>query len=610
VTPTPFGGQILSFDFKNDATGKSFNRSFHKLVPTGIYEGLTLDISSDTQIVVNPGVMFIPNKTVSLPLSIRIELTATGNLTVSNANKYIIARFDWQDLQVWYAQITSVSYASILPTDIILGTLVYDGTTLTAIDYSRKSSNIIANLNSRQNNLKVLPSTTPDANVVVNSGTAYINGSYVSYAGGTLALSSVTSGMITLITLDANGTLAKVDSNDTGSPTQPDFPVGNLVLAIITRIGTTSIVTGNQIVNLIIDKISGTKIVKSNSIVLASSDSNIYAKQCADYIIDTSEDAVPIINSYITALNSSGGGSVKCLAGTYNLKDFSTIVLKHNITLEGEGAGTIFKRASSTVDTLFNCININNFILRNFFIDGGGLTYQASGTTRVIYGSLVSENCLFENIVMYDVFSQGAVNGFDSCQNLQNCSGSVTNDYSSGSGVAFHNCNNLVNCIGTGTGLTGSLGQGFSGCNNLVNCTGTGTGLTGAISGFYNCDNLTNCTGTGTGAGTNNYGLGFSNCNNLTNCTGTGNGIGNLNGIGFSVCINAVNCTGVGTGGVSGNGYGFFNCKKLLLNTGIGTIGSAYGFKTCYVDAGTSVPINNGTNNDTADLGWNTGTGN
>jgi hypothetical protein len=142
-------------------------------------------------------------------------------------------------------------------------------------------------------------------------------------------------------------------------------------------------------------------------------------------------------------------------------------------------------------------------------------------------------------------------NGFYSCTNLANCTGTGTGAIS---GYGFRYCTNLTNCTGTGTGAIS--GYGFMYCTNLSNCTGTGTGGSTGY-GFSSCTNLSNCTGTGTGGST---GYGFSNCTNLSNCTGTGTGTGTGAGYGFRSCTNLSNCTGTGTGGSAG-GYGFYNIE-------------------------------------------------
>jgi hypothetical protein len=108
------------------------------------------------------------------------------------------------------------------------------------------------------------------------------------------------------------------------------------------------------------------------------------------------------------------------------------------------------------------------------------INHQSTATTHFcgIKGKINAENyCFFKNVQVQLSQNNNSGNsngyGFYNCNNLTNCTGTVTGTGTTGYtviGYGFYNCNNLTNCTGTGTGTTGSSGYAFHTCRTGLGC--------------------------------------------------------------------------------------------------------------------------------------------
>ena len=119
--------------------------------------------------------------------------------------------------------------------------------------------------------------------------------------------------------------------------------------------------------------------VRGATIIVASSNSTQNSQNGADLVISTSSDSGAAINTLITSLNSSGGGTIECMEGTFN---FTTNLLPlSNVNIQGQGNATIFQRNSaSLIQVIYIPNTVSNITLKDFYINGNGTTYPiASG---------------------------------------------------------------------------------------------------------------------------------------------------------------------------------------------------------------------------------------
>ena len=144
--------------------------------------------------------------------------------------------------------------------------------------------------------------------------------------------------------------------------------------------------------------------------IVAANDS--LDKTMADYVCDGTADQEEI-NAAINALPTFGG-RVLLLEGTYNISSPITI-LKNNVTLEGQGAGTklfLVNGANCNVIQVGNgSIALEGIRIANLRIDG-----NKANQTKTVYGILfygasgylitksIIENCIVENCYDCGIF--------------------------------------------------------------------------------------------------------------------------------------------------------------------------------------------------------------
>jgi hypothetical protein len=243
--------QIISFDYFESSSAKSFNSVLYKTLPPGIYSGFGLSIVDDTNITIQTGTLHINNSLntlVSPAQSVKIEETTNFIITMSSTNKYIIARLTWSDVVDDKCAYIATTYAGIQPNDIILGKVIFAGSVATGIDYSYTNYSEIKLLKDRYNYFKVhlTAGATEDNSLTIDPGKIVIGNAYIDFSGDIKTLPNVVSaGMISLVIVDETGTVVVYNSADAGSPVLPSISAGEYPLAIITRPAQTGIKSEN-----------------------------------------------------------------------------------------------------------------------------------------------------------------------------------------------------------------------------------------------------------------------------------------------------------------------------------------------------------------------------
>jgi len=245
--------------------------------------------------------------------------------------------------------------------------------------------------------------------------------------------------------------------------------------------------------------------------IVAASDSP--DKNRAHYICDGTDDQEEInqaiIDVYFNQNNPGLGGSVYLLAGTYNISDniaitytkpdgttltYSTpgVVLYSNISLIGEGAGTVLKAVSSTNYDIINVIGSSTTPLKGAFISQlrvDGNKTNVSGTHNGVHFNYVQnskitkvwiENCSGSAIKLenssYNIFSKSF---------LLNCSKGIYFDSSSNNIIA----KNIIEDITEGAiYFVSTSDSNYNIIESNIICNLTGTVTTGAVRlhGNYN----------------------------------------------------------------------------------------------------------------------------
>jgi hypothetical protein len=281
-----YGNQTISIGFNMQAKAVLFNKLLYGFVPHGIYEGGTLTKISNNEVEISPFVIFYSDNNNSVVARIKtyphIESSSVPRLRISgvtNANPYIVLYYEWVESQNNYADIGAVSLATLIDSGqtlkqnyIIFGKAIYDGSTLTGFDYNLRTNNFYNELQENNNSffISTIFSGTEPRRVYVNSGTAIINGKYVSYSGGNSPLiDSVTSNYqrIDLVYLKIDGTIQiQKGVEHLTTPVIPYYPSDGLVLAKLTLDDSTTI-QGQMIEQIKADRESYTGFYNSTSLI-------------------------------------------------------------------------------------------------------------------------------------------------------------------------------------------------------------------------------------------------------------------------------------------------------------------------------------------------------
>lgn len=270
------GGQILGFDYLQDATSEGFNRGLIDLVPDGIFSGLTLVKVSSTTIKVTAGTVFIHD--LETPTGTRIETTVDSNVvTPTTSAPYIVCRFEWANVSSNYMDFLAVEYSNptdrannypgsgtediskIMRDDIILGKTIFSGATVqTNFDLTRREEVYSQDAVTKHEYFKVksveTTATNDEKRVYVEGGVLYssegiqnITGSKAPTAssqvdnGSNDYIDDTTNGRIDLVYIDESGTIKFLLGTDAGSPVAPEYGNRKVIAEISRGAGRTDI---------------------------------------------------------------------------------------------------------------------------------------------------------------------------------------------------------------------------------------------------------------------------------------------------------------------------------------------------------------------------------
>jgi hypothetical protein len=179
-----------------------------------------------------------------------------------------------------------------------------------------------------------------------------------------------------------------------------------------------------------------------------------------DYYCDGTADEVQI-NAAITAVNALGGGTVLIKEGTYDIA--ATIDLLSNVSLFGEGWGTILKATTNLNDEILLADNKNGILIADLAVDGN--TANNASTVCVQIGTTVnaSYNVFVQRCHLYDA-------GSDAFRIRKSYRVWATDNYVTGAGAAgialgnisyqcFVHRNLVSSCTTTGIYSNGSSGS-------------------------------------------------------------------------------------------------------------------------------------------------------
>ena len=262
-----YGIQDHGFEYRQEARARLFNRLLFDLIPPGIYSGLEINRVSDTQIEITPGVCFIKDNAVSdETIAVRVRTTQAQGIDVSNTSKpYIVLRFGWSDAEDNYMTMGAVGFSDnpgetddtlILPNDLIVGKILYDGSVVKSsgyADYSRRSRAVLPHQVTKYNEFKVSPSETYPKRVYISSGIIRTSKGTITKAGSNFPTSDITDttteGRNDIIWIDENGDFQITYGTPAAVPETPEYK-NKFVIAEIKRGASRTEILGTDIVQV------------------------------------------------------------------------------------------------------------------------------------------------------------------------------------------------------------------------------------------------------------------------------------------------------------------------------------------------------------------------
>jgi len=169
------GGQVHLFDYRQEITSQGFNQHTNKLFARGIYSGGELFKISDTQVSLSSFLSVFED--IDAKVTLKIETTEAVIIESPSiaVTPYIIGRFTWQNAEENYMDFFAVAEINLLPTDLIFGKIVFNGSTIIDFDYSQKSwsYNYYHDILSYEPPFRVIPNDPYDNKVLVLPGGPY-----------------------------------------------------------------------------------------------------------------------------------------------------------------------------------------------------------------------------------------------------------------------------------------------------------------------------------------------------------------------------------------------------------------------------------------------------
>lgn len=256
------GGQVMTFDFKEQGTSRAFNKLNHRLFPQGILsmEGEVERGGNDTTVFIPPfrAVMQDDENKVN----VNLYTTETATVAVSPSRPYVIGRWEWQDMEDSYMDFRAVSFTgsgedSLQPTDIIFAKCLFEsnGTLNTVFDTTRRtwSKDYYEGINSREPNFKVMSTESSEGNtntVTVGMGSGFIGGKKVEFVEQQMSPAinlSISNSKKILVSINASGQIVLTESEDVAEAPVPPFPANMLTVAILNLPANPSFIRGDFI---------------------------------------------------------------------------------------------------------------------------------------------------------------------------------------------------------------------------------------------------------------------------------------------------------------------------------------------------------------------------
>lgn len=443
---TNLGNQTLTFDFKQEGTSEGFNKIMYNLIPKGIIRGGELTKLTDSTISISPFLCFFED--TSVETGTRLETSSDVSVSVSQANNYIVGRFNWLNIEDNYMDFLGVSSSNIQPTDLIFGRAIYDTLgVLQNFDVSEKSwsREYYENFKSDYPNFHVMYNSTEADKIIINKGSAFINGNLVTLSSPyTLQYPdlSVTNSRKDLVVIDESSSISVIKGEDSVTPTVPKCPQNKLILAVITLPSNPSTIEGTYIQNIysnnpslnseLVDGVVVTSKIADSAVTLPKiSNSTKSALETYGYFCDDNNsdisDTSKIFNIILPDVDIVAGTTLKITFANalQSSNEVSSVYLKFNNESDSNKKQIVARRAG-IANTDVGYVDSNLFALKSHLFAGGNYdsnypnkVFDAFTTMTLMYTGtywLIMENPVLCNYVDasngYTIYADGLIEQF------------------------------------------------------------------------------------------------------------------------------------------------------------------------------------------------------
>jgi len=290
--------------------------------------------------------------------------------------------------------------------------------------------------------------------------------------------------------INASGLLKSSIVKSTATGENPYQPSANVAFA--------GNVTGT------INGIPGDSISKTPGTLIVADGSTTLNTKRADYVVQPgSVSAETVINQAINALPANGG-KVVLLEGTYTIS--GSIIIKSNVTLEGQGPSTVIKLAnenSSNTRMITNAVSTDvNIMLNSFVLDGNKDNVTNSPTGIYLTGqNVVVSGHVIKNVWLrnhkYGPMMLFSLNG----TTITSCFWTNNPGYNSIYGYNLKNCNIANNVIKNSQGISlfklNNISMANTITGNVIDGCDKGINLTETSNNTISGNTLQNINGSG-----------------------------------------------------------------------------------------------------------------
>ncbi len=230
---TNHGTQNITFQYNLAAKGDTFDKLLHNIIPRGLYLGGHLKVVSDTAITLTPLAVQLGDANFQVTVQTAVNAPISGATlnggTIDPATPVVVLRWTLAEDPVNYMEVHAIASAGVAQSnDVILGTCVFSGSTLTGFDYTDRQE-------ARTMNNWLKPEATEDTElfVYVRAGNVHAATGNVNIATqkvGPFVAPPAPNSRIDLVYVNTTGVLAIDQGTAATSPTVPEY-AGKLVLA-------------------------------------------------------------------------------------------------------------------------------------------------------------------------------------------------------------------------------------------------------------------------------------------------------------------------------------------------------------------------------------------